>query len=205
MKRGKLGSDRGNKRKSIKKNLLNSFNNMVKKNSRKRVIVSGVIVSVLSFSCVWYFQSKSALASNREIYKSLEITNKAEEVKTVTAYDKLIDGEDINILILGDENYLGDVILKEDITSFIENTYNSKVKLTNLSEDNVGRTLYKKTESARKRCHTLRVLGFRHGTAACFMRHYGASNKADTVHAAGGLPSRRHANVPFGRCGYRCR
>ena len=27
MKRGKLGSDRGNKRKSIKKNLLNSFNN----------------------------------------------------------------------------------------------------------------------------------------------------------------------------------
>ena len=78
MKRGKLGSDRGNKRKSIKKNLLNSFNNMVKKNSRKRVIVSGVIVSVLSFSCVWYFQSKSALASNREIYKSLEITNKAE-------------------------------------------------------------------------------------------------------------------------------
>lgn len=140
MKRGKLGSDRGNKRKSIKKNLLNSFNNMVKKNSRKRVIVSGVIVSVLSFSCVWYFQSKSALASNREIYKSLEITNKAEEVKTVTAYDKLIDGEDINILILGDENYLGDVILKEDITSFIENTYNSKVKLTNLSEDNA--TIY---------------------------------------------------------------
>lgn len=140
MKRGKLRSERGNKRKSVKKNLLNSFNNMVKKNSRKRVIVSGVIVSVLSFSCVWYFQSKSALASNREIYKSLEITNKAEEVKTVTAYDKLIDGEDINILILGDENYLGDVILKEDITSFIENTYNSKVKLTNLSEDNA--TIY---------------------------------------------------------------
>ena len=135
VKRGKLGKELGSKGKSLKGSMSKGFNKVIKGSKKKRIIIGGILISVLSFSLVGYFQEKSALASN---YKLLKISENPENINSVTAYSKVTDGEEINVLFLGDESYLGDVVLEEDIKTFIENTYTSKVNLTNISEDDAS-------------------------------------------------------------------
>lgn len=135
MRRGKLRKGKVSKGRCLKKETLSKFNSIVKNNNKKKIIIGAIVASVLSLSCVGYFQGKNAFASNTSVHKSLVIINEAENVNTVTPYDKLAGGEEINVLFLGDNSYLGDVILEEDVKSFIENTYNSKVNITNISAD----------------------------------------------------------------------
>ncbi|MDO4536444.1 MAG: hypothetical protein Q4B63_11655, partial [Clostridium perfringens] len=132
VKRGKLGKEIGSKGKTLKGSISKSFNKVIKGSRRKKIVIGGVLVSVLSLSVVGYFQSKSALASN---YKSLRITEQTENINSVTGYNKITEGEEVNILLLGDESYLGDVILNDDVVSFVEDNYNSKVNLIDLSID----------------------------------------------------------------------
>ncbi len=135
VKRGKLGKEMRSKRKTLKGSMSKGFNKVIKGSRKKKVIIGGVLISVLSLSIVGYFQSKSALASN---YKSLKITEKAENINRITAYNKITEGEEINVLLLGDESYLGDVVLNDDVTSFIEDNYSSKVNLIDLSIDDAS-------------------------------------------------------------------
>lgn len=135
VKRGKLGKEIGSKGKTLKGSMSKGFNKVIKGSKKKKVIIGGVLISVLSLSLVGYFQNKRVLASN---YKSLKISESPERINTVTAYNKITEGEEINVLFLGDESYLGDVVLEDNIKTFIENTYSSKVNLTNISEEDVS-------------------------------------------------------------------
>lgn len=123
-----------------RKDLLKSFNKLVEKNNKKKFIIGTIIVSLLSIPCVEYFQSKNAFAFSNSTFKSLEINKESKNVNTITAYEKLEKGQDIKILFLGDENYIGNTVLKENINNFIKETYNSDVNLTDLSK--TGGSIY---------------------------------------------------------------
>ena len=115
--------------------------------SKSKVLDISIIILIIALAVVigvGTIRDKKTLAKNMEIY-SADSSNKSEnnekQASTSSPYEKIKDGKEVNILVLGNGVGLSEGKTDESgnwtssLSKWLEETYKSKANITNLSQD----------------------------------------------------------------------
>lgn len=115
--------------------------------SKSKVLDISIIILIIALAVVigvGTIRDKKTLAKNMEIY-STDSSNKSEnnekQASTSSPYEKIKDGKEVNILVLGNGVGLSEGKTDESgnwtssLSKWLEETYKSKANITNLSQD----------------------------------------------------------------------
>lgn len=115
--------------------------------SKSKVLDILIIILIIALAlviAVGTIKDKKTLAKNMEIY-SVDSTDKSEnnekKASTSNPYEKIKDGEEVNILVLGNGIGLSEGKTDESgnwtnsLSKWLEETYKSKANITNLSQE----------------------------------------------------------------------